>query len=113
MGGSVCSVWGIHREGVGSRCEAKEWGVDCPIRWLLKAVIVENRVEAQRCEESMKGSITESWRTEKWFSGHQNQTVQEGAGGMVAEKRPLGSAARRRRVRAGLWKCEGVPRLSR
>lgn len=81
MGGSVCSVWGIHREGVGSRCEAKEWGVDCPIRWLLKAVIVENRVEAQRCEESRKGSITESWRTEKWFSGHQNQTVQEGAGG--------------------------------
>lgn len=30
-----------------------------------------------------------------------------------AEKRPLGSAARRRRVRAGLWKGEGVPRLSR
>lgn len=33
--------------------------------------------------------------------------------GVGAEKRPLGSAARRRRVRAGLWKCEGVPRLSR
>ena len=45
--------------------------------------------------------------------GIKTKQSKKGRGGMVAEKRPLGSAARRRRVRAGLWKCEGVPRLSR